>query len=210
MKRFRKERKLRKQLEDQLEMETKKIQALEAALRSLSYETLVQVRWSWSSRHARDVWQYLESSLLEFLLTIKIRTFVDKDPHWSHAMSILQLCKTSLDRLLTRAWCRWRRPSPGRRPAGSSTSWTWGSGRRGTGRGRTPSSCSPPRPPARTHQAAQVTSRAWDEGWRRFVKISQSRWRPQLGPSPGWKHLLTLSHPSLFRHYAKRALTHCK
>merc|ERR1719145_280051 len=43
-KRFRKERKLRKQLEDQLEMETKKIQALEAALRSLSYETLVQVK----------------------------------------------------------------------------------------------------------------------------------------------------------------------
>jgi len=44
LKRFRKERKLRKQLEDQLEMETKKIQALEAALRSLSYETLVQVK----------------------------------------------------------------------------------------------------------------------------------------------------------------------
>ena len=44
MKRFRKERKLRKQLEDQLEMETKKIQALEAALRSLSYDTLVQVK----------------------------------------------------------------------------------------------------------------------------------------------------------------------
>lgn len=44
LKRFRKERKLRKQLEDQLEMETKKIQALEAALRSLSYDTLVQVK----------------------------------------------------------------------------------------------------------------------------------------------------------------------
>ena len=44
LKRFRKERKLRKQLEDQLEMETKKIQALESALRSLSYETLVQVK----------------------------------------------------------------------------------------------------------------------------------------------------------------------
>ena len=55
LKRFKKERKLRKQLEDQLETETKKIQALEAALRSLSYETLVQVRWSWSSRHVRDV-----------------------------------------------------------------------------------------------------------------------------------------------------------
>ena len=42
--RFKKERRLRKQLEDQLEMETKKIQALEAALRSLSYETLVKVK----------------------------------------------------------------------------------------------------------------------------------------------------------------------
>ena len=42
--RFKKERRLRKQLEDQLEMETKKIQALEAALRSLSYDTLVKVK----------------------------------------------------------------------------------------------------------------------------------------------------------------------
>ena len=44
MKRFKKERKLRKHLEDQLETETKKIQALEAALRSLSYDTLVKVK----------------------------------------------------------------------------------------------------------------------------------------------------------------------
>ena len=44
LKRFKKERKLRKQLEDQLETETKKIQALEAALRSLSYDTLVKVK----------------------------------------------------------------------------------------------------------------------------------------------------------------------
>ena len=42
--RFKKERRLRKQLEDQLEMETKKIQALESALRNLSYETLVKVK----------------------------------------------------------------------------------------------------------------------------------------------------------------------
>ena len=46
LKRFKKERKLRKQLEDQLETETKKIQALEAALRSLSYDTLVKVKES--------------------------------------------------------------------------------------------------------------------------------------------------------------------
>ena len=44
LKRFKKERKLRKHLEDQLETETKKIQALEAALRSLSYDTLVKVK----------------------------------------------------------------------------------------------------------------------------------------------------------------------
>ena len=34
--------------------------------------------------------------------------------------------------------------------------------------------------------------------------VVQSRRRPLLGPSPGWKRLLGLSH---LRHYAKRALT---
>ena len=46
LKRFKKERRLRKQLEDQLETETKKIQALEGALRSLSYDTLLKVKES--------------------------------------------------------------------------------------------------------------------------------------------------------------------
>lgn len=61
MKRFRKERKLRKQLEDQLEMETKKIQALEAALRSLSYETLVQVKENIAREAASREKQKLEA-----------------------------------------------------------------------------------------------------------------------------------------------------
>ena len=60
-KRFRKERKLRKQLEDQLEMETKKIQALEAALRSLSYETLVQVKENIAREAASREKQKLEA-----------------------------------------------------------------------------------------------------------------------------------------------------
>ena len=40
-----------------------------------------------------------------------------------------------------------------------------------------------------------------------FTRISQSRRRPLLGPSPGWKWLLALSH---LRHYAKWVLTHSK
>ena len=44
LRRFRKEKKWRRKLQEQLEVETKKIQALEAALRSLSYDTLVKVR----------------------------------------------------------------------------------------------------------------------------------------------------------------------
>ena len=43
LRRFRKEKKWRRKLQEQLEVETKKIQALEAALRSLSYDTLVKV-----------------------------------------------------------------------------------------------------------------------------------------------------------------------
>ena len=39
---------------------------------------------------------------------------------------------------------------------------------------------------------------------QRFPNISQSRRRPLLGPSPGWKRPLELSH---LRHYAKHALT---
>ena len=35
-------------------------------------------------------------------------------------------------------------------------------------------------------------------------EVVQSRRRPLLGPSPGWKRLLALSH---LRHYAKQALT---
>jgi len=46
LKRFRKEKKLRRQLQEKLENETRRIQALEAALRSLSYETLVKVKES--------------------------------------------------------------------------------------------------------------------------------------------------------------------
>ena len=40
-----------------------------------------------------------------------------------------------------------------------------------------------------------------------YAKISQSWRRPLLGPSPGWKCLLTLSH---LRHYAKWAPQHGK
>ena len=39
---------------------------------------------------------------------------------------------------------------------------------------------------------------------RLIGEVVQSRRRPLLGPSPGWKHLLPLSH---LRHYAKRVLT---
>jgi len=46
LRRFRKEKKLRRRLQEQLEAETRKIQSLEAALRSLSYETLVKVKES--------------------------------------------------------------------------------------------------------------------------------------------------------------------
>jgi len=46
LRRFRKEKKWRRKLQEQLEVETKKIQALEAALRSLSYDTLVKVKES--------------------------------------------------------------------------------------------------------------------------------------------------------------------
>ena len=62
LKRFRKERKLRKQLEDQLEIETKKIQALESALRSLSYETLVQVKETIAREAAHREKQKLDAS----------------------------------------------------------------------------------------------------------------------------------------------------
>jgi len=44
LRRFRKEKKLRRKLQDQLESETRKIQALEATLRSVSYDTLVRVK----------------------------------------------------------------------------------------------------------------------------------------------------------------------
>merc|ERR1719150_3596843 len=46
LRRFRKEKKWRRKLQEQLDVETKKIQALEAALRSLSYDTLVKVKES--------------------------------------------------------------------------------------------------------------------------------------------------------------------
>lgn len=53
LRRFRKEKRLRRRLQEQLENETRKIQALEAALRSLSYETLVKVKES-IARDAAD------------------------------------------------------------------------------------------------------------------------------------------------------------
>jgi len=46
LRRFRKEKKLRRKLQEQLDMETKKIQKLEAALKSVSYETLIQIKES--------------------------------------------------------------------------------------------------------------------------------------------------------------------
>ena len=61
LKRFKKERKLRKQLEDQLETETKKIQALEGALRSLSYDTLLKVKESIAQEAASREKKRLES-----------------------------------------------------------------------------------------------------------------------------------------------------
>jgi hypothetical protein len=46
LRRFKKEKRLRKRLQDQLEVETRRIQRLEAALRSLSYDTLLKVKES--------------------------------------------------------------------------------------------------------------------------------------------------------------------
>merc|ERR1712083_896264 len=46
LRRFRKEKKLRRKLQEQLDLETKKIQKLEAALKSLSYDTLIQIKES--------------------------------------------------------------------------------------------------------------------------------------------------------------------
>merc|ERR1719273_1297122 len=46
LRRFRKEKKLRRKLQEQLDAETKKIQKLEAALKAVSYETLVQIKES--------------------------------------------------------------------------------------------------------------------------------------------------------------------
>ena len=54
--------------------------------------------------------------------------------------------------------------------------------------------CAPPAPPIELE-----TKVIW-----RVLKISQSRRRPLLGPTPGWKRWLLLSH---IRHYAKQALT---
>ena len=50
------------------------------------------------------------------------------------------------------------------------------------------------------------TSRRQPTRWHTLLigEVAQSRRRPLLGPSPGWKRLLALSH---LRHYAKRALT---
>ena len=45
-----------------------------------------------------------------------------------------------------------------------------------------------------THQLLELETKVK----RRFAKFSQSQRRPLLGPSPGWKHLLALSH---LRHY---------
>ena len=55
---------------------------------------------------------------------------------------------------------------------------------------------------SRSHRAP--ATRAWNEGCRRLREVSQSQRRPLLGPSPGWKRLLVLSH---LRHYAKQTLT---
>lgn len=46
LRRFRKEKKLRRRLQEQLDLETMKIQKLEAALKSLSYDTLIQIKES--------------------------------------------------------------------------------------------------------------------------------------------------------------------
>jgi len=46
LKRFRKEKRLRKRLQEQLDLESRKIQKLEAALRNISYDTLVKVKES--------------------------------------------------------------------------------------------------------------------------------------------------------------------
>jgi hypothetical protein len=48
MRRFQKEKKLRKKIQEQLDDETKKMQKLEAALKAVSYEALVQIKDSFS------------------------------------------------------------------------------------------------------------------------------------------------------------------
>ena len=65
----------------------------------------------------------------------------------------------------------------------------------------------------------QCQAGAWTLGTRAqtevpevYANMSQSRRRPLLGPSPGWKWLWVLSHTfkTLSRHYANQALTHSK
>jgi len=61
LRRFKKEKRMRRRLQEQLEAETRKIQHLEAALGSLSYETLVKVKESIARTAANREKEKLES-----------------------------------------------------------------------------------------------------------------------------------------------------
>ena len=68
----------------------------------------------------------------------------------------------------------------------------------------------PPHGSVPAHMPPTWLSRGWGE-WVVLYNdpsvpqpVVQSRRRPLLGPSPGWKRLLALSH---LRHYAERSLT---
>ena len=59
--------------------------------------------------------------------------------------------------------------------------------------------CSPPLVPACNQHHQYELSGVWSSAANRLIgEVVQSRRRPLLGPSPGWKRLLALSH---LRHY---------
>ena len=63
LKQFKKEKRLRKRLEEQLEMETRKIVKLETALRNLDYDTLIKVKESIARDAAQRETEKLQKSV---------------------------------------------------------------------------------------------------------------------------------------------------
>ena len=93
------------------------------------------------------------------------------------------------------------------RASGWTPSRTWRAASRATQRPRAPRArrrpplpppCPPCWRPATSSRSRAAILELQTKVIRRFAKISQSRRRPLLGPSPGWKRLLVLSN---LRHY---------